>query len=81
MKNYYIEIKVSYTDNSEAEPIKGTETFEYIIEAKNKKEANSDVYAHMEKHPIDIEAWIKKVKAERGDSVENPLLIKGKIAH
>ena len=27
--------------------------------------STSFVYAHMEKHPIDIEAWIKKVNLER----------------
>lgn len=40
MKNYYIEIKVTYTDNSEGDPFHSDEMFEYIIHAANKKEAN-----------------------------------------
>jgi hypothetical protein len=42
MKNYYIEIKITYTDNSESEPFHGDEMFEYIMQAANKKEANAE---------------------------------------
>ena len=42
MKNYYAECMVSFTDNSEEEPWKSSETYSYIIEADNKKEGKAD---------------------------------------
>ena len=42
MKTYYAECTVSFTDNSEDEPWKSSETYSYIIEANNKKEGKED---------------------------------------
>ena len=42
MKNYYAECTVSFTDNSEDEPWKSSETYSYIIQANNKKEGKKD---------------------------------------
>jgi len=42
MKTYYAECTVSFTDNSENEPWKSSETYSYIIEANNKKEGKID---------------------------------------
>lgn len=42
MKTYYSECTVSFTDNSEKEPWKSSETYSYIIEANNKKEGKAD---------------------------------------
>ena len=42
MKTYYAECTVSFTDNSEDEPWKSSETYSYIIEANNKKEGKAD---------------------------------------
>jgi len=42
MKTYYAECTVSFTDNSEDEPWKSSETYSYIIEADNKKEGKAD---------------------------------------
>jgi len=42
MKTYYAECTVSFTDNSEKEPWKSSETYSYIIEANNKKEGKAD---------------------------------------
>jgi len=41
-KTYYVECTVSFTDNSEEEPWKSSETYSYIIEANNKKEGKAD---------------------------------------
>jgi len=43
MKTYYAECTVSFTDNSEDEPWKSSETYSYIIEANNKKKGKTDV--------------------------------------
>ena len=42
MKTYYAECTVSFTDNSEDEPWKSSETFSFIIEANNKKKGKAD---------------------------------------
>ena len=42
MKTYYAECTVNFTDNSEEEPWKSSETYSYIIEANNKKEGKAD---------------------------------------
>ena len=42
MKTYYAECTVSFTDNSENEPWKSSETYSYIIEADNNKEGKAD---------------------------------------
>lgn len=42
MKTYYAECTVSFTDNSEDEPWKSSETYSYTIEATNKKEGKAD---------------------------------------
>jgi len=42
MRTYYAECTVSFTDNSEDEPWKSSETYSYIIEANNKKEGKAD---------------------------------------
>uniref|UniRef100_A0A6M3J5W8 Uncharacterized protein n=1 Tax=viral metagenome TaxID=1070528 RepID=A0A6M3J5W8_9ZZZZ len=42
MKTYYAECTVSFTDNSETEPWKSSETYSYIIDADNKKEGKAD---------------------------------------
>jgi len=42
MKTYYVECTVSFTDNSEEEPWKSSETYSYIIEANNKKDGEAD---------------------------------------
>ena len=42
MKNYYAECTVSFTDNSEDEPWKSSETYSYIIQVNNKKEGKKD---------------------------------------
>ena len=42
MKTYYAECTVSFTDNSEKESWKSSETYRYIIEANNKKEGKVD---------------------------------------
>ena len=42
MKTYYAECTVSFTDNSEDEPWKSSETFSFIIKANNKKEGKAD---------------------------------------
>jgi len=42
MKTYYAECTVSFTDNSETEPWKSSETYSYIIESNNKKEGKRD---------------------------------------
>jgi hypothetical protein len=42
MKTYYAECTVSFTDNSEDEPWKSSETYSFIIEANNKKEGKAD---------------------------------------
>ena len=42
MKTYYTECTVSFTNNSEEQPWKSSETYSYIIEANNKKEGKID---------------------------------------
>ena len=43
MKTYYAECTVSFTDNSEDKPWESSETYSYIITAKNKKKGKADV--------------------------------------
>jgi len=42
MRTYYAECTVSFTDNSEDEPWKSSETYSFIIEADNRKEGKAD---------------------------------------
>ena len=42
MKTYYAECTVNFTDNSEDEPWKSSETYSFIIEAANKKEGKAN---------------------------------------
>ena len=62
MKTYYAECTVSFTDNSEKEPWKSSETYSYIIEANNKKEGKADA----EKRAIEeLERELGKMDDER----------------
>ena len=42
MKIYYAECTVSFTDNSDETPWKSSETYSFILQAKNKRKGRKD---------------------------------------